>query len=71
MKDTYNSWHDWRTQEKNRGVPGYARPDRGSGRGRAPERQRIYENLQTNSLMKLQKCSILAYFSKGFKNPEL
>ena len=52
------------------GVQGYGRPRRGS-RGGAPRTPENFRKFVKNSLRKLQKCSILAYFAKRFQNPAL
>ena len=48
-----------------RGFQGYGRPRGGSG-CRAPGRRRIFENLK-RFLKKIEKCIILAYFTKKFQ----
>ena len=50
------------------GVQGYGRPCRGSGGG-APGRRGIFENLQKNSLRKLQKMKHFRLFCKKISKP--
>ena len=60
----------WHTQEKISGVQVMAGLVGGPGGG-APRTPENFRKFAKNSLRKLQKCSIIAYFSKNFQNPAL
>ena len=68
LRIKYHSYQ-WRTQKKFRGGgQGYGGPRRGSGGG-APRTPENFWKFAKYFLRKLQKCIILAYFSKKFNKP--
>ena len=57
-----SSWINGVRRKKFRGVQGYGRPSRGA----EPRRPENFRKFAQNSLRKLKKCSIFAYFAKKF-----